>query len=255
MSTLQQPLMSTSDRKGVGNGEAGTMVSGVSQRSTKNGKKGDVDDGQRTVLIFNEHENEEELHLRKQSFPANVIVSSRYNLLNFLPKSLLEQFRRLANVYFLVIGIIAVIGEYTGVYESAIEPAGILAPMMIVVFISVIKDGIEDIKRHQADNEINSRTAKRLNVDGTIQAVLWKDILVGDCLVVFADEELPADCVVIRCGGIQGQCGYVETAAIDGETNLKLKLPSTTMSAHGEFGTVELTPDKTRVTGSLDMLK
>jgi hypothetical protein len=37
-------------------------------------------------------------------YAENVIVSSRYTPLNFLPKSLLEQFRRLANVYFLVIG-------------------------------------------------------------------------------------------------------------------------------------------------------
>lgn len=242
--------MSTGDYTGTEIGKEG-----MSQRSTKNGKKTDEDGGQRVIVVFNEHESEEEHQHRKQSFPPNIIVSSRYNIINFFPKSLLEQFRRLANVYFLVIGIIAVIGVYTGVYESAIEPAGILAPMMIVVFISVIKDGVEDIKRHQADNEINNRLAKRLNVDGSIQTVAWRDILVGDCLVVFADEELPADCVVIRCGGIQGQCGYVETAAIDGETNLKLKLPSTTMSAHNEYGNVELSADKTRVTGSLDMLK
>lgn len=254
--------MSASDRKGTGGGSGSERkVSGVpggtgtSQRSTKNGKKNDEDNGQRVIVVFNEHENEEEHKHRQQSFPPNIIVSSRYNVINFLPKSLMEQFRRLANVYFLVIGIIAVIGVYTGVYESAIEPAGILAPMMIVVLISVIKDGVEDVKRHQADNEINNRFAKRLNVDGSIQSVAWKEILVGDCLVIFADEEIPADCVVIRCGGIQGQCGYVETAAIDGETNLKLKLPSTTMSSHGEFGSVELSQDKTRVTGALDMLK
>jgi hypothetical protein len=44
-------------------------------------------------------------------YEQNVIVSSRYTLFNFLPKSLLEQFRRLANVYFLVVGTIAIIGE------------------------------------------------------------------------------------------------------------------------------------------------
>ena len=39
-------------------------------------------------------------------YPENIIVSSRYTAFNFFPKSLLEQFRRLANVYFLVIGIL-----------------------------------------------------------------------------------------------------------------------------------------------------
>jgi hypothetical protein len=34
----------------------------------------------------------------------NVITTGRYNLLTFFPQSLFEQFRRLANVYFLILG-------------------------------------------------------------------------------------------------------------------------------------------------------
>ena len=49
----------------------------------------------------------------RRKFPENVIVTSRFTLINFLPKAFFEQFRRLANVYFLVIGIIAVVGTYT----------------------------------------------------------------------------------------------------------------------------------------------
>lgn len=219
-------------------------------------RTGNPEDDKRTLSVFNESETEEMLEIRA-SFPKNIIVSSRYNLFNFLPKSLLEQFRRLANVYFLVLGIIACIGEYTNYYESAIEPAGILAPMIIVVLISVIKDGIEDIKRHQADNEINTRTAKRLNTDGNIVDILWKDIKVGDTLMVYADQELPADCVVLRSGGIQGQCCYVETAAIDGETNLKLKIPSTTLcSVTGDREVkLELNHEKTKLSGAIDILR
>ena len=218
---------------------------------------GNGEDDKRTITVYNELETEEEKELRGSTFPRNIIVSSRYNILNFLPKSLLEQFRRLANVYFLVLGIIASIGEYTSYYESAIEPAGILAPMIIVVLISVIKDGVEDIKRHQADNEINTRTAKRLNVDGSIESILWREIKVGDTLMIYADQELPADCVVLRSGGIQGQCCYVETAAIDGETNLKLKIPSTTLcSVHGDKEVqLELNHDKTKLTGGLEVLR
>ena len=58
------------------------------------------------------------------TYPVNVIVSSRYTAYNFLPKSLLEQFRRLANVYFLVIGMIAVAGEYSSAYDTAVQPQG-----------------------------------------------------------------------------------------------------------------------------------
>ena len=158
-------------------------------------------------------------------YSKNVVISSRYTLFNFLPKSLLEQFRRLANVYFLVIGMIAVIGTYTSYYETAVEPVGILMPMIIVVLISVIKDGIEDIKRHRADYIVNSQLAPSINSDGKIEEIRWYDIKVGQTLIVYGDSELPADVVVLACGGIQGPVCYVETAAIDGETNLKLKNP------------------------------
>ena len=90
-------------------------------------------------------------------YKLNNIISSRYTMVDFLPKALLEQFRRLANVYFLVIGGIAVIGEYTGAYNTAVLPIGILGPMVLVVMISVIKDGVEDIKRHQQDSKIDSK--------------------------------------------------------------------------------------------------
>ena len=90
-------------------------------------------------------------------YPANIIISSRYTLLNFFPKNLLEQYRRLSNVYFLVIGLIAVIGEYTSAFQTSIQPEGILVPMAIVIVISMIKDGVEDVKRHNADNAVNAR--------------------------------------------------------------------------------------------------
>jgi hypothetical protein len=45
---------------------------------------------------------------RKQfnKFNNNKITSTKYNLLSWLPKSLLSQFRRIANIYFLIITIL-----------------------------------------------------------------------------------------------------------------------------------------------------
>ena len=43
-----------------------------------------------------------------QKYPNNEVISSKYTAWNFLPKNLFEQFRRIANVYFLCIGIIMV---------------------------------------------------------------------------------------------------------------------------------------------------
>jgi magnesium-transporting ATPase (P-type) len=226
-------------------------------------------DSKRSIPIVPEVENEE-YQEQRASYPKNIIISSRYNILNYLPKSLLEQFRRLANVYFLVIGIIAVIGNQTNVYATAIDPIAILAPMLIVVFISVIKDGVEDFKRHQADNAINCKPTRRLkgplssNVSGEVEEIQWKDILVGDILLIYGDEELPVDCVVMVSGGLGKHSCFVETAAIDGETNLKMKLPAVPLapksSSHSErvsasARTLDLSEDKEKVVGPLNVLK
>lgn len=40
--------------------------------------------------------------------PNNRIVTSKYTILNFVPKNLFEQFRRIANFYFLCIAVIQV---------------------------------------------------------------------------------------------------------------------------------------------------
>jgi phospholipid-translocating P-type ATPase (flippase) len=206
------------------------------------------DEQKRAIPVVPEVETEELLR-KKHSYPENIIISSRYTVFNYLPKSLLEQFRRLANVYFLVIGIIATIGLETNYYATAIDPIGILAPMLIVVFISVIKDGVEDYKRHRADNVINSKPTRRVSPDGSVENILWRDILVGDLLLIYGDEELPADCVVITSGGLQKQSCFVETAAIDGETNLKMKLPAT------EVKNLELSENKKSVVGPLDSVR
>ena len=39
---------------------------------------------------------------------SNEITTTKYNIVTWLPKSLWEQFRRIANVYFLVISVLMV---------------------------------------------------------------------------------------------------------------------------------------------------
>lgn len=57
----------------------------------------------------------------------------------------------------------------------------------------------------------------------------WKDINVGDIVRVRANEEIPADIVLISCSDPEGTC-FVETKNLDGELNLKGK---TTLSSGG----------------------
>lgn len=50
----------------------------------------------------------------------------------------------------------------------------------------------------------------------------WKDISVGDYIRVRANEEIPADIVLLSCSDPEGNC-FVETKNLDGETNLKTR--------------------------------
>jgi hypothetical protein len=125
----------------------------------------DNQEHERQVLPFPESDDSVQLANKAAGFPKNIMVTTRYTVLSFFPKSLFEQFRRLANVYFLVLGCIAAIGMQTEYYDTAVEPAGLLLPLTIVVLISVAKDGIEDAKRNKADNRTNNRLTRVVSGD------------------------------------------------------------------------------------------
>lgn len=89
----------------------------------------------------------------------NSIVTSKYNVVTFFPRSLFEQFRRIANVYFLVISILMMVGWYTSLFVSPLSPFSTLVPLILVLGVTMIKDGAEDLKRHRSDKRVCARIA------------------------------------------------------------------------------------------------
>lgn len=85
----------------------------------------------------------------------NSVVTSKYNVITFVPRSLFEQFRRIANVYFLVISVLMMLGWYTDLFESPLAPFSTLIPLILVLSVTMVKDGAEDLKRHRSDNRVS----------------------------------------------------------------------------------------------------
>ncbi|EFC47189.1 predicted protein, partial [Naegleria gruberi] len=144
------------------------------------------------------------------------VSTAKYNLVTFIPKNLLEQFRRVANIYFFIIALLQLATPFspTGRYSTAL-------PLVMVIIIQMIKDGYEDVKRHISDNEVNNRKISILR-NGEVMEVCWKEVQVGDIVKVNQDESFPADLIGISSSEHQGIC-YIETSQLDGETNLKIK--------------------------------
>jgi len=94
--------------------------------------------------------NYDESANKKSKFVTNYISTTQYTLWNFLPLSLFNQFRRIANFYFLIIAILQSIPAI-----SPLNPVTAIAPLIFVVGVSMLRDGYEDYKRYKADKETN----------------------------------------------------------------------------------------------------
>uniref|UniRef100_A0A663MNW2 Phospholipid-transporting ATPase n=1 Tax=Athene cunicularia TaxID=194338 RepID=A0A663MNW2_ATHCN len=168
--------------------------------------------GTRTVVVGHRPVSETDAYVA-QKFCDNRIVSSKYTLWNFLPKNLFEQFRRIANFYFLIIFLVQVI------VDTPTSPVTSGLPLFFVITVTAIKQGYEDWLRHRADNEVNKSNVFIVENAKQVQKESEK-IKVGDIVEVKADETFPCDLIFLASSSIDGTC-YVTTASLDGESNFK----------------------------------
>jgi phospholipid-translocating ATPase len=90
-------------------------------------------------------------------YPRNKVRTSKYTVVTFLPRFLSEQFRRLANVYFLFLVLLQ-----TSTLFGATVPQIAMLPLVAILGITAIKDSIEDYRRHVLDNQVNNSAVTRL---------------------------------------------------------------------------------------------
>lgn len=83
------------------------------------------------------------------------------------------------------------------------------------------KDILEDLKRTFSDIQVNNSKAQVLR-NGKLINIYWRSIRVGDIVKVNDGQYFPADLICLSSSDLQGSL-YIETANLDGETNLKIK--------------------------------
>ncbi|TKS74433.1 Phospholipid-transporting ATPase ID [Collichthys lucidus] len=155
-------------------------------------------------------------------YADNLVRSYKYSPLTFLPLTLFEQFQRVANLYFLLMVVLQCVPVISSIpwYISII-------PLITVLSIRALKDLANDMARRRSDSWINSRPCDVL-IPQSFNTAQWKDLFVGDVLRIRKDQVIPAD-LLLLCSSEPHSLCYVETADIDGETNLKYRqAPSAT---------------------------
>ncbi|CAN6299458.1 unnamed protein product [Urochloa humidicola] len=148
-------------------------------------------------------------------YKGNSVSTTKYSILTFLPKGLFEQFRRVANLYFLMISILST----TPI--SPVHPVTNVVPLSLVLLVSLIKEAFEDWKRFQNDMSINNAHVDILQGQHW-ESTPWKRLQVGDIVRIKQDGYFPADLLFLSSTNPDGVC-YIETANLDGETNLKIR--------------------------------
>lgn len=182
---------------------------------------------------------------------SNRITTAKYGYSSFFPKFFLEQFKKYSNIFFMFIALFQQIPNVspTGRYTT-------LVPLICILGVSAIKELFEDFKRHKADRKVNESDIYVLNktiLEWDLRR--WQDVRVGDIVKCISGNFFPSDILLLTSSEPNGMC-YIETANLDGETNLKIRqsLPCTSICTTKEqleaslnSATIECDPPNTKL--------
>ncbi|KAM9807757.1 phospholipid-transporting ATPase ID [Neosynchiropus ocellatus] len=157
----------------------------------------------------------------------NRIKTSKYTIFTFLPINLFEQSQRVANVYFTVLLILQLIPAI-----SSLSWFTTVVPLVLVLTVTAVKDATDDYFRHRSDQQVNNRQSHIL-IGGSFQPEKWMNVRVGDIIKLENNQPVAADVLLLCSSEPHGLC-YVETAELDGETNLKVRRALTVTSDLGD---------------------
>uniref|UniRef100_A0A8C2AU99 Phospholipid-transporting ATPase n=1 Tax=Cyprinus carpio TaxID=7962 RepID=A0A8C2AU99_CYPCA len=157
-----------------------------------------------------QNENFEERRVRandreyneKFQYASNCIMTSKYNIITFLAVNLFEQFQEVANTYFLFLLILQLIPQI-----SSLSWFTTIVPLVLVLSITAVKDATDDY------------------------VSLWHTHLI--IALLYTVYVLQADLLLLSSSEPHGLC-YIETAELDGETNMKVRQSLSVTSELGD---------------------
>ncbi|KAF9033703.1 phospholipid-translocating P-type ATPase [Hymenopellis radicata] len=111
-------------------------------------------------------------------YERNKVRTTKYTIITFIPKNLFEQFRRVANLFFLTLVVLQLFPIF-GAASGAIAAL----PLAFILTVTAIKDAVEDYRRATLDEEVNTSAATKLgswrNVNQPKDPRSWFEKLLG----------------------------------------------------------------------------
>ncbi|CRG93538.1 phospholipid-transporting ATPase, putative [Plasmodium gallinaceum] len=126
-------------------------------------------------------------------FCDNKIRSTKYSILTFIPLFLFYQFSDFLNLFYLCVSLLQIIPIFNTGYVFTF-----VAPLIFIIFISLINEVVDDFKRFIKDLENNNEIYYTLVQNGNLEKIYSKDIKVGDIILIKSKQRVPADCILLK---------------------------------------------------------
>lgn len=111
-----------------------------------------------------------------QKGPWNGRKSTRYNLITFLPMTILYQFTRVVNCFYVLNAILQSTPSI-----STNNPLATIIPLSFVICVGIFKELVVEVRRWLEDRKVN-RLPTQILVNGELRTIRLQDVKVGDIL-------------------------------------------------------------------------
>jgi phospholipid-translocating ATPase len=146
----------------------------------------------------------------------NKIKNQKYNIITLIPHVLIVQFSLFFNQFYLLMAI--------SQFFDALKVGFLfsyVAPLVLVLTVTIIKEAIDDYYRYKMDKELNNQKLTKITKIGKIK-IKAADLRVGDIIELNQNERAPADIIILKSYE-EGKVLFIRTDQLDGETDWKLR--------------------------------